>query len=142
MGIIIFLNPHRMNLLEVTERNFFLKQLFPEGVEEFFIGQVELTCFDRITMTLHTFKQPKIGVKKWGEWGRDYNIITLDMLFTNVNKFSIQNWQNNRMDIAIVSIEKNLENKLVLIFEGNQWKLEIEAGVLTYQSSSVYIIDK
>ena len=131
-----------MNLIEVIERNHFLKQLFPSGIESFFIGQVELSCFDRINLTLHTNKQPAIEVKKWGIWGEEYNIVTLNILVTSIKSINIENWQNNLMEICTVHVGEPTGGIINLLFEGKNWKAEMKAGMLTYQNSSVYMIEE
>jgi hypothetical protein len=83
------------NIIDIIERNKFLKDLFPNGIDNFFIGQIVFAVGDRITLVLHTHNKPNIEVAKWGKWGENYNIL-----------FKGKDW----------SIELELQS---LIFQGN-----------------------
>lgn len=130
-----------MNLLDIIERNHFLKQLYPNGISDLFIGRIDLNCFDRSSIALHLLKKPKLEVKKWGDWNIDYNVVVVDLLMTSIKKININEWQNNQMQISEISIENKNNEVKRLLFKTSSWSAEFEFEFMTYQSASVYLIE-
>lgn len=128
-----------MNLIEIISRNQFLKELYPDGLNDFFIGRIELTSFDRINIFLHCKQQPNISVSKWGIWGEDYNIITIELLGAMISKLNIVDWQKNSEEKCQYIIKESNSNYQIDFF-GKEWRFEIELGLLTFQRNSTYII--
>ena len=128
-----------MNLIEIISRNQFLKQLYPDGLSDFFIGQIELSSFDRISIVLHCKQRPNITVSKWGIWGKDYNVITIELLGTMINKLNVLDWQkNNEESCQYIIRERN--DYYQIDFFGKEWRFEIELKSLIFQRNTTYII--
>jgi len=130
-----------MNILEIIERNHFLKQLYPSGIHDFFIGRIDLSCFDRSSIRLHVLKKPEIDVKKWGVWSVNYNVVVIELLITSLKRININGWQNNQMEICEIIVKNENEDNKELIFKGKNWNIEITFGILTFQNSSTYLIE-
>jgi len=67
-----------VDFLGIVQNNNFLNKLFPEGLSEK-IGLIRLNIGpdNKASFCLEVTKKPSIEVKKWGEWGKDYNVILL-----------------------------------------------------------------
>jgi hypothetical protein len=105
----------------------------------FFIGQLNLSIDDRVGFVLHSKDKPNIEIPKWGQWGKDYNIITLEIIGQFIKKINVNNWQNNQCEPSSCEISKG-NNSYTIIFKGNNWNVEIELRSLTFQRSSTYIL--
>jgi len=128
-----------MNILDIVNRNQFLKQLFPNGIDNFFLGQLDLSIDDRISLILHSKTKPNIEIAKWGKWGEDYNIITIELTGHFIRKINVNNWQNNQCELSTCEILQ--ENDYYLItFTGNNWSVEMELQTLIFQRNDTYIL--
>ena len=128
-----------MNILDIISRNQFLQQLFPTGIDNFFLGQLDLSIDDRISFILHSKTKPNIELPKWGKWGEDYNIITIELTGQFIRKVNVNNWQNNQCELS--SCEILQENDYYLItFRGSNWSVEMELQHLIFQRNSTYIL--
>ena len=128
-----------MNILDIVNRNQFLKQLFPNGIDNFFLGQLDLSIDDRISLILHSKTKPNIEIAKWGKWGEDYNIITIELTGHFIRKINVNNWQNNQCELSSCQILQ--ENDYYLItFTGNNWSVEMELQTLIFQRNDTYIL--
>lgn len=58
-----------MNIVDIIDNNFFLKQLYPKGLQNFCLSHIKIDCFGNIELILQTEEKPNIEIKKWKEWG-------------------------------------------------------------------------
>ena len=93
-----------MNILDIIDNNLFLKKLYPDGLFNFYIGKIELNTFNRLTIVFHLREKPAINIAKWGEWGKEYDIITAEFIGSDVKKIQINNWQNNNQDVSFLAV--------------------------------------
>ena len=128
-----------MNILEIIDRNFFLKELYPNGLLNFYIGRIELTAFDRLTIVLHEKEKPTINVTKWGEWGKDYNIVTIELAGCAIRKVNINDWQNNNEEKCDCEVTKTTDECYLLVFSGTTWSVEIKLESLLFQRNTTYL---
>jgi hypothetical protein len=128
-----------MNIIDIISRNQFLRQLFPNGIDNFFIGQINLSIDNRVSFVLHSKDKPSIETPKWGQWDKDYNIITIELIGQFIKKVNVNNWQNNQCDPSSCEIFQE-NDSYTIIFQGNNWDVEIELQSLTFQRSSTYIL--
>lgn len=128
-----------MNVLNIIERNFFLKELYPNGLSNFYMGRIELTAFDKLTLVLHFRERPAIEVAKWGRWGKDYNIITAELTGCMIKSIEITDWQNNQQELCECEVELTTDDYILLTFRGTDWKVVIELKSLLLQRNTVYM---
>ncbi|WP_407267377.1 hypothetical protein [Tenacibaculum maritimum] len=67
-----------MNILDTIRNNQFIKKIYPNGISDFFIGNISLGIDSSITIALHSKEKPSIEISKWGKWGINYNIIVIE----------------------------------------------------------------
>jgi hypothetical protein len=134
-------NNYSMNILNIIKNNVFLKKLFPNGLENFFIGQLYLNFYDQIDIKLHCTKKPDIEINKWGIWGKDYNIIVIELTGQFIRKLSVVNWQNNNEYLCECEVSKKDNDYYLIVFKGNNWSIEIELQTLIFQRNSTYVIE-
>ena len=130
-----------MNILDIIGENLFLKKLYPNGLFNFYIGRIELNTFNRLTIVLHLREKPAINITKWGEWGQEYNIITTELIGSDIRRIQINNWQNNNQDICDCKIVKIIGDYISLIFSGRDWSVEIILKSLLFQRNTTYLDD-
>ena len=126
-----------MNIIDKIERNFFLKEIFPYGIEgEIFIGSIEFHSSKAISIQIHTKQKPEKEIKKWGIWGKNYNTIAIEVLISFVEKSEVINWQKAKASQINFSHKNNISS---ISLEGYDWHISFKAEVLTFQKCSVYI---
>ena len=130
-----------MNILDIIGENLFLKKLYPNGLFNFYIGRIELNTFNRLTIVLQLREKPAINIAKWGEWGQEYNIITTELIGSDIRRIQINNWQNNNQDICDCKIVKIIGDYISLIFSGRDWSVEIILKSLLFQRNTTYLED-
>ena len=130
-----------MNILDIIGENLFLKKLYPNGLFNFYIGRIELNTFNRLTIVLYLREKPAINIAKWGEWGQEYNIITTELIGSDIRRIQINNWQNNNQDICDCKIVKIIGDYISLIFSGRDWSVEIILKSLLFQRNTTYLED-
>jgi hypothetical protein len=135
-----------MNILDAINNNFFLKKLFPNGLKNFYLGQLHLNFYDQININLHCASKPDIEIAKYGIWGKDYNIIVIELTAQFIKKLNVVNWQNNNIQslsdyFCECEVNKKENDCYSFVFKGNNWTVEIESNFLNYQGNSIYTID-
>ena len=122
-----------MNIVDVVSENLFLKKLFPQGLQgEMLLGQIGFTLGGRISLNIITRQKPAIEIEKWGTWGKDYNVIIIELLGACSGDICLGNWEN--ADFAGLSVSRDDENGAYLIRqEGEKWNIKIEFEVLVFQ---------
>ncbi|QCT21069.1 hypothetical protein FEM41_16160 [Jejubacter calystegiae] len=125
-----------MNIIELIG-NKFLLSLFPKGVEEnVLIGQVSLDLADRIMLGIHITQPPANTVTKWGVWGKDYNVIVINVLAQFISKADIINWPS--VQPAPLILENKDDGTYAITSKGDDWSITIELKALTFQRCDVY----
>jgi hypothetical protein len=132
------------NILDVVRNKVFLDKLYPNGIFNYFIGQVNLGLSSFISITLHVKDKPNIEVSKWGKWGINYNIITIELSSNLAHHIEVSNWENSENSICRNEITKQVignEEITNMKFFNDDWHIEIKTTFgLLYQKSSVYIL--
>lgn len=126
-----------MNIIELIG-NKFLLSLFPNGIKgNVLIGQLSFDLADRIVLGIHVDEPPDKMIAKWGEWGKDYNVIVINVLAQFISKAEIYNWQN--VEPALLVIDDKGNGSYILRSEGSDWHIIIELKSLTFQRCDVYL---
>ncbi|MDX7992681.1 hypothetical protein [Xenorhabdus littoralis] len=125
-----------MNIIEVIN-NKFLTSLFPEGLtDNVLLGQIALDIADQVSLSIHVTQKPKEEVPKWGVWGKDYNVIVIEIIGQFLRKIEIINWQKITSS-ELIFFEKN--GSYVFKLKGDEWNVSLELEALTFQRCNVYI---
>jgi len=104
--------------------NVFLTKLFPDGLTDpVCLGQILFGLQGRfyLNLNIHIKQKPSIEVDKWGEWGKDYNVIVIRLNGTCKDS-AIKNWGN--ADYAPISIDTRGDT-LVISQTGFDWSIEL-----------------
>lgn len=126
-----------MNIIDCIARNKFLKDLFPDGLQgDILIGHFGIDIGDRFSLVLHTKQRPNKEIVKWGVWGKDYDVITINLLGTGVDAVEIINWRG--MKFGQVKCEL-IAQKVHLSSEGCYWRFAISYESVIFQGCNVYI---
>lgn len=126
-----------MNIVELIE-NKFLYSLYPNGIDgNVLIGQVSLDIADQVMLSVHVSQIPDKVVAKWGEWGKDYNVIVINMLAQFISKVEVINWQNIDPSPLMIDVKEN--GIYSLSSKGSDWNIIIDFKSLTFQRCDVYI---
>ncbi|WP_332405583.1 hypothetical protein [Vibrio metschnikovii] len=79
-----------MNIFYLIQPNPFLSSIYPNGiVGEILVGNIEFTSGGHVFLTIHTKNCPQKEVKKWGEFGNNYNTVSLKLSMYNAESTSI-----------------------------------------------------
>jgi len=132
MGIII---TESVDLIECADGHRFLKEIFPSGVGEVFIGHLVLDQ-GQFRMDVHVYDKPAKDVAKWGIWGKNYNVVVIDLLGQGLKEIEIKHWEGFGRG-ALVCTKK--EKIFSLHQHGAGWELKISFGILAFQKCSTYI---
>ena len=126
-----------MKLTEIIN-NEFINRMYPDGdLGVTHLGQLFLDI-DKITIGLHIQKEPKIKVKKWGAWGKDYNMIVIEVTCSLIQRLNIENWSS--FDVCSVSCSYDENNMTYgLKLTSNDWNVSIRTKAISFQKCSVYI---
>lgn len=115
--------------LDFFGNSFFLKKLFPNGIENhILIKDISIVVNGNSCLSFFIKQKPEIDVKKWGEFGIDFNAFWIktsnNINFSKVIVENIQDLGFSRLEInsnnfcpAIHSSNDN--SRLLLILEKN-----------------------
>ena len=138
-----------MNIIDIIDNNYFLKQLYPNGIKEFCLSHINIDCFKNVDLVLQTREKPHIEVKKWGKWGVNHNIITHTITNNIIKDINISNWGKSKFENCECSIElleenvhSKYDNLYKTTFSKDDWNVTISSLPFTYQESRVYILDE
>ncbi|MBA0165418.1 hypothetical protein H0255_20005 [Pectobacterium versatile] len=126
-----------MNLLDFVRRKEFLLTLFPDGlIDEVYIGQINLDVNGRVSINVHTRQKPVLEVKEWGVWGRDYNVIVIELNGSGCEGLSVNNWRS----VGYQKLEfLEGDNNNYLYQKSMGWDLKIGFDDFIFQRCNVYI---
>mgnify|MGYP007066661519 CR=1 FL=1 len=130
-----------MNLLDIIYPNPFLQSLFPQGLSnELLVGKVEFDSGGHSWLTIHTKQRTQTTVKKWGEYGKDYNRTAIRLSICNSKKVSVVEWFN--ADYLPVDIIKKDDKGCIFRQRGEVFYIEIEAEFFSFHSCDAYLNDE
>lgn len=126
-----------MNVIDMIDRNLFLKKLFPSGLAgPVYIGQFGLNVAGRFSLNIHTRQKPALEIAKWGTYGRDYEVIVIELLGSGARNINIENWIN--ADYAYFDFSKQNESIHIRAQQAN-WTFAVTVGNLGFQGCSTYL---
>ena len=67
-----------MNIIDIIERNHFVKQLYPDGISNMAVVSFS-TDLTNFMLKVRTDVKPAITIAKWGEWKTDYDAIEIEL---------------------------------------------------------------
>jgi len=135
MGIIIF-----KLMIEILHNNQFLLRLFPQGINEFSFGRIELRTDNRVYFDIHTMIKPSMSISKWGEWGKDYNVLVIKVLAQFIQDVKVEDFQNNLMSSCQFRLDE-VDGKYSLNFFEEDWNVKLHASAYTFLECSTYLIE-
>lgn len=124
-----------MGIIDYIDNNKHLKTLFPHGVEEVLVGQFGLDQ-GRFSLNLHVYTKPAQETPKWGIWGRDYDVIVIQLLGVGLGEINIRNWDNFKS--GVLTCEKR-DGTLFLSYDVDECAFKISCRGLALQKCSTYI---
>ncbi|MBP2194594.1 hypothetical protein [Pantoea cypripedii] len=128
-----------MNILDLVESNPFLKSLYPNGITgDLLIGDVTFGSGGHIGLTIHTKEKPCVETKKWGVWGKDYNVVSIKLNACNPGDVVVSNWYC--ADFMPASIEKGEESLFVFSQESGSFSFKLNVEFFSFQGCSAYLI--
>lgn len=105
------------------------------------LGKLEIDLYGNYSFTIHISKKPKLEIRKWGLWGKNYNVIVLKYI-ASVKSVS-------------VNVEITGENSPEMFLDGRELKrsqanlkffsndhrscVELSITSATYQGADRYI---
>lgn len=120
MVIIILVKENNMFDIECFSNTFFLKKLFPNGVHtSILINVITVSAYSYSRLEFYIRQKPEIEVKKWGQWGIDYdclyietltNISPADVKITNIEKIGFNLYDFERNEQGMIEIKSNSKN--------------------------------
>jgi len=129
-----------MNLVELVD-NKFLKAIYPNGINgHILIGQISLDIADQVLLSIHVSQSPNKEVAKWGEWGKDYNVIVINVLAQFISKVEIINWQDVNHSLLEIVLKEN--GVYSISSRGSNWNITIDFKSLTFQRCDIYKVNK
>lgn len=128
-----------MNIIEYITRNEFLKKLYPNGIpNKLIIGRIDLLDEDRIHLCFKTDQKPDIDVAKWGEWNKDYNIVSIELICQFIDNTNIANWKGTRDYFDFQFIKKNDFLNIHLI--NSESRVQLSFRGIVFQGCSVFLV--
>ena len=126
-----------MNIVEMIYNNTFLKELFPEGLESaVLIGQISFDLNKKISLNIHTKQKPMKEIKKWGLWGKDYDVVVIEIYGIACNTTTLNNWDN--VAYGVLSISED-SDKFILSHSGDSWDIKIQSQVFCFERCHTYL---
>lgn len=129
-----------MNIIDIIQRNHFIKQLYPEG-----IGKLAVVSFStdliNFVLKVRTDTKPAIKTAKWGEWLTDYDTVEIELRNNYIKDISCSNWWNNTKCNCLIDIQDIGDDLKKIRFYSiiENWYLEIAVHSLTFQGCKVYL---
>lgn len=123
--------------LDNIKNNQFLKTLFPDGIKQLSLGNLELLQ-DSVKIAIHANLKPHKGTTKWGEWGKDYNVVVIHLSVQFLHSCQVKDWQKN-LEYEICEFDFRINNDLKeMKFFGQDWKAIVVRKSLIFQKYSSY----
>lgn len=125
--------------MKVFDENKFVSSLFPKGLtDKVRVMRLNFNAKNNLDISVHIDEKPDIDVKKWGEWGVDYNSIILEGFFCDVNKAMINNW--TPLNEGIFSLKKE-DGFFIFDFKSDTGNFYIVFEHIIFQKAHVYLMD-
>ena len=117
----------------------FLGKIFPGGIcmKNILLSNICIKISGGAVISLHTKDKPKTDVKKWGEWGRNYNTLVINLLLVGVNNFCIDGW--DELDWGCVKGYKEGNTKK-LFFNSGKCVVRISYSEIIFQGCDRYLL--
>ncbi|MGC0811784.1 hypothetical protein WKH24_23315 [Pantoea agglomerans] len=126
-----------MNLFNFIRRKEFLDKIYPEGiVNDVYLGQIMLDVQGRLSLNIHIKQKPAIDVSKWGVWGKDYDVVVIELNGSGCSNINISNWNLASYDKLNVLSK---EGKRYLHQKKDSWEVSLDFDDFIFQKCSVYI---
>jgi len=126
-----------MNLFNFIRRKEFLDKIYPEGIiNDVYLGQIMLDVQGRLSLNIHIKQKPAIDVCKWGVWGKDYDVVVIELNGSGCSNINISNWNLASYDKLNVL---NKEGKRYLYQKKDSWEVSLDFDDFIFQKCSVYI---
>ncbi len=129
-----------VNLIDVIDNNYFVKEIYPDGIKNFFLGNVRLGIDKSITLNIHSKDQPKINVEKWGKWGVNFNIVVIELSAFLIKSCKIIDWQDIEKPNYTLIIREGRQEKYNVKLTNEFLEVTFETHSLTFQRCSTYIL--
>lgn len=129
-----------MNIIDIIQRNHFLKQLYPNGISSIAVVSFS-TDLINFVLKIRTDIEPAIKTVKWGEWLTDYDAVEIELRNNYIKDIRCSNWWNNTRCNCLIDTQE-LGNDLIKIkFYSivENWDLEITVHSLIFQGCKVYL---
>ena len=129
-----------MNILDLIRNNQFLKKMYPQGISDFFVGNIVLGIDNSITIALHTKEKPSIEIAKWGKWDVNYNIVVVEFSSFLPKNISITNWESIDKSPHKLIISEVTTNNYEVTITNSTMKIIIETDKFLFQKCETYIL--
>lgn len=129
-----------MKILEIIERNHFLRQLYPEGPSNLAVVAFS-TDLNNFTLKIRTSEKPAIDIAKWGIWQIDYDAVEIELRNNYIKELCCCDWWNNTKRDCSIEIQDIGEDLRKIKFMGitEKWQLTITVHSLIFQGCRVYM---
>lgn len=128
-----------MDLIDCVLENRFIKGLYPDGVSnDLCVGHLGLNADADFSLDIHVRKAPSQEVKKWGEWGKDYDRVVFVMRGTHIDNIDI--FGCGQFDFERLSCS-HMDERFYFELAGSNWKIAFSFKTLTIQQCRTYISD-
>jgi len=126
-----------MNILDFVRRKEFLAKIYPGGlVDDVYLGQIMLDVQGRISLNIHTKQKPALDVAKWGVWGKDYDVVVIELNGSGCTDINISNW--NLASYAKLNLLSK-ESGRYLHQKKDGWEISLNFDDFIFQKCSIYI---
>ena len=127
-----------MNIFDAIVPNPFLNSIYPNGLmNDILIGQIEFDSGGHVWLTIHTKESPYKIIKKWGIFGKDYNIVVIKLSICDLKRITVSGW--SMADFFPVEIEKK-GDIFVIRQSSGKYDFEVQAAFLNFKNCSVYVL--
>jgi len=126
-----------INIIDTIHPNQFLKSLYPKGlVDPVLIGHLGFDLGNNFSLNIHTKQLPDREVVKWGQSGRDYDVVVVVLLGSLISDITISNWGN--VDYASLFCWQTNDG-FFLESSRDGWHIAFSYDVLVFQECRTYL---
>lgn len=126
-----------MNIIDLIYHDIFLRKLYPEGLSNFLhIGEFRLKEAGTFELSIHTKQKPALEISKWGVYGKNFDVVVINLSGSGARNINIANWIN--AGFTFFDFSKEDEN-IRMKAQETVWTFDIEVASLSFQNCSTYI---
>jgi hypothetical protein len=126
-----------INIIDAIHPNQFLKSLYPQGLANpILIGHLGFDLGNNFSLNLHTKQLPNKEIAKWGQSGRDYDVVVISLLGSLISDISISNWGSVDFAPLVCSIKND---GYFLESSREDWHVSFSFDVLIFQECRTYL---